>query len=212
MLYEESVPCTFESDTSSNSIPLCHYYVDSFHTGSAASLCDNIGNTDQTRGAQQIHTSSIYVDLNHPASCSGYVTHIHFCYHVVNLGGFVGNNPMHEAVVQIWREEADSQVLNLVSDYKLDQNTSQDNLDDFVCRTKTLSLKDYITIHKNDVIGATLPIFTQMSPLQLISEKSSPFGLYFVPLSATSVTILQKSSLTLNTNLLLHLYASIGES
>lgn len=179
---------------------------------SASALCDNIGNVDRTRGAQQIHTSSIYVDLNHPALCNGYITQIHFCYHVVNLGGFVGNNPMHEAVVQIWREKADTQELHLVSDYKLNQDTSQDNLDDFVCRNKTLSPKDYIAIHKNDVIGATLPIFTLMSPLQLISAKSSRFGLYFVPLSATSVTTLQKSSLTLNTNLMLHLYASIGKN
>lgn len=167
---------------------------------------------DQTRGVQQIHTSSIYIDLNHPASCSGYVTQIHFCYHVINLRGFVGNNLMHEAVVQIWREEADTQELNLVGDYKLKQDTSQDNLDDFVCRNKTLSPKDYIAINKNDVIGATLPIFTLMSPLQLISVKSSRFGLYSVPLSSTSVATLQKSSLTLNTNLVLHLYASIGES
>ena len=58
---------------------------------------------------------------------------------------------MHEAVLQIWREEADTQELHLVSDYKLKQDTSQDNLDDFICRNKTLSPQDYIGIHKNDV-------------------------------------------------------------
>lgn len=153
----------------------------------------------------------MYIDLNHPATCSGYIKQIHYCYHVINLGGFVSNNPMHEAVVQIWREETDTEQLDLVGDYELKQDTSQDSRNDFVCRNKTLLPQDYILIRKDDVIGVTLPIFTLMSPLQLISAKSSRLGLYFEPLSVPPATTLQKSSLTMNPDLVLHLFAFIGK-
>ena len=175
-----------------------------------SSTCNTIGNINRVRGTQQIHTSTMYLDINHPATCSGYIRQLHYCYHVINLG-FAANSPIHEALVQIWREEQATQELHLIQEYDLRQNTSQDIRNDFVCRNKTLKPEDYIYVNENDVIGVTLPVYSLTSPLQLISTQFSQLGLYWEPLSAVPATKLPKSSLTFSVNFVLHLYASIGE-
>ena len=175
-----------------------------------SSACSTMGTVDRIRGVQQIHTSSIYIDLHHPARCNGFIRQLNYCYHVTNLGGFV-SNAFDEALVQIWREEQEKQELELVHEYNLKQDTSSESRGDFICRNKTLNPEDCIAVNENDVFGVTLPVYSLTSPLQLISSKPSAFGLYWKPLSAVPDTRLQKSSLTMDRNVVLHLFAFIGE-
>ena len=177
----------------------------------ASSAGYTIGSVSPFRGTQQIKASVIFVDLDHPAACDGHISRLQFCYHAINLGGFGSNGAVYSANVQIWRElEPNSREWNLIHEYTLGQDTSQDPQNEFVCRSKTLSQSDYITVNRNDVIGVTLPEFT-MQPLQLISTGTAGFGLYSRPFSAVRLTKLEKSTLTLEPDFVLHLYANIGE-
>ncbi len=171
-----------------------------------------MGSVSDNKGDQQIHSSSVYFDLDHPAKCSGYISQLHYCYYATNFKGFVGDNPVHQAFVQIWREDSNTGELYRVHTYDLSQDTSQDHRDDFICRNKTLKPNDYISIEENDVIGVTLPIHTLTpGPLQLISTNSTGFGLYLEPLSSSSIKRVKVSSLMRHKELVLHLSADISE-
>ena len=163
------------------------------------------------KGDQQLYVGSIYFDLDHPAKCSGYISQLHYCYYAANFNGFVMDNPVHQAIIQIWRKDLNMRELHWVHEYELSQDTSQDNRDDFICRNETLKPKDYISIEENDVIGVTLPIHTQTPPLQLISTNTTGFGLYLKPLSLSSIKTVKLSSLMQHKELVLHLSADISE-
>ena len=163
------------------------------------------------KGDQQLYVGSIYFDLDHPAKCSGYISQLHYCYYAANFNGFVMDNPVHQAIIQIWRKDLNTRELHWVHEYELSQDTSQDNRDDFICRNETLKPKDYISIEENDVIGVTLPIHTQTPPLQLISTNTTGFGLYLKPLSLSSIKTVKLSSLMQHKGLVLHLSADISE-
>ena len=181
---------------------------------STTTTCSTIGSVSDNKGDQQIHTGCIYFDLDHPATCSGYIRQLHYCYYAANFNGFIRDNPVHRAVVQIWREseELETGELHRVHEYELSQDTSHNDRDEFVCRNETLKPKDYIIIKENDVIGVTLPIYTLTSPLQLISTNTTGFGLYLEPLSSRSIKTVKASSLAWHKELVLHLHAVIGES
>ena len=178
---------------------------------STTSTCSTMGSVSNNQGDQQIHSSSIYFDLDHPATCSGYISQLHYCYYATNFNGFVRDNPVHQAIVQIWRENLNTGELYWVQEYELSQDTSQDNRDDFICRNETLKPNEYLSIEENDVIGVTLPIHTLTPPLQLISTNTTGFGLYFEPLSSRSIKTVKASSLVLHKELALHLSADISE-
>ena len=171
-----------------------------------------MGSVSNSKGDQQIHSSSIYFDLDHRAKCSGYINQLHYCYHVTNFSGFIKDNPVHQASVQIWREDLSTEELYQVHEYELSQDTSQDHRDDFICRNETLKPNDYISIEENDVIGVTLTAHTQTpAPLQLISTNTTGFGLYLEPLIRSSIKRVKVSSLMHHKELVLHLFADISE-
>lgn len=183
-----------------------------FCASTTTTTCSIMGSASDNKGDQQIHTSSIYFDLDHPAKCNGYISQLHYCYYATSFAGFVRDNPVHQAIIQIWRENLNTGELYWVQEYELSQDTSQDDRDDFVCRNVTLKQSDYISIEENDVIGVTLPlIHTLMPPLQLISTNTTGFGLYFEPLSSSSIKTVKVSSLMLHKELVLHLSADISE-
>ena len=171
-----------------------------------------MGSVNVSKGNHQIHSSSVYIDLDHPAKCSGYINQLHYCYYATNFSSFVKDNPVHQAIVQIWREDLNIGELYQVHKYELSQNTSQDHRNDFVCRNETLKPNDYINIEENDVIGVTLPIHTLTpAPLQLISINPTGFGLYFEPLTPSSIKRVKVSSLIHYKESVLHLFADISE-
>ena len=171
-----------------------------------------MGSVSNSKGDQQIHSSSIYFDLDHRAKCSGYINQLHYCYHATNFSGFIKDNPVHQASIQIWREDLSTEELYQVHEYELSQDTSQDHRDDFICRNETLKPNDYISIEENDVIGVTLTAHTQTpAPLQLISINTTGFGLYSEPLISDSIKRVKKSSLMHRKELVLHLFADISE-
>lgn len=163
------------------------------------------------RGDEQIHASSIYIDLNHPATCSGYISQLHFCYHVTDFSGFVGDDSIHEAIVQIWRDDPETQELHVIHEHKLGQNTTQHSDGEFICRNKTLEPQDYIFIYQNDTIGVNLPSHILSPPLQLISTNTLGSGLYSQPLSLGSPNRVQRTSLKFYNDRTMHLYAFIGK-
>ena len=178
---------------------------------STTTTCSSMGGVSDTKGDQQIHTSSIYFDLDHPAKCSGYIDRLHYCYYATSFSGFVMDNQIHQAVLQIWRHDLSAGELYWVHEYMLSQDTSQDNRHDFVCRNKTLKPSDYINIEENDVIAVTLPAHTLTPPLQLISANTTGFGLYSQPLTSSSIKRVKVSSLAQHKDLVLHLSADISE-
>ena len=171
-----------------------------------------MGSVSDSKGDQQIHSSCVYIDLDHPAKCSGYISQLHYCYYATNFSGFVKDNPVHQAIVQIWREDLSTAELYQVHEYELSQDTSQDHRNDFVCRNETLNPNDYISIEENDVIGVTLPIHTLTpAPLQLVSTNTTGFGLYLEPLTSSSNKRVKISSLMRHKEFVLHLSADISE-
>lgn len=175
----------------------------------SSTICSNIGSQTDT-GNQQIHTSSIYFDLDHRATCNGYISRLQYCYYATNFNGF-RDNSLHRATVQIWREDLNSRDLYLLHEHELSRDISQDTRDDFICRNEVLKPDEYIDIKENDIIGVTLPLFTVMPPLQLISTNTTGFGLYLRPLSSGSMTTVKRSSLMWHAELVVHLFAEIGK-
>ena len=151
-------------------------------------------------------TSGNYLDLNHPANCTGNLTMWHFCYYSVNLT----QERTYGIFFNVWRHnEHNSRILERVHHFLFDINiTNSSNLAALVCENVT----DLFEVYPEDVIGVFVLETTVLGtlPLHVIAAATSGFGLYFD--SGGTFTVNKDVDFEWMPTLALHLYADIGEA
>lgn len=151
-------------------------------------------------------TSGNYLDLKHPANCTGNLTMWHFCYYSANLT----QERTYGIFFDVWRHNKhNSQNLERVHHFPFEINfTNHSNLDTLVCENVT----DMFEVHPEDVLGVLILEATILGtlPLHVISAATSGFGLYFD--SRGTFTVDKDVDLEWMPTLALHLYADVGKA
>ena len=128
---------------------------------SAQSTCSTFGSDSTVQGQRPINSNpqGLYVDLDHPAQCSGFLTAWTYCFHRPRSGG--GGDRNYTAKFAVYRRRRSS-----AGEYAIVPNSvytvTLSRLDSvasgpFNCTTLSVPSDKEFPIEINDVLGVCLP-------------------------------------------------------
>ena len=152
-----------------------------------------------------------YLDLQHPAPCTGNLTAWHFCFYTSSV--VEGN--LYSIYFRVWRP-TNGNAWKHVHQYQLNLRAggqSGSNTGLLVCENVALNPQEYFRVQQNDILGVYLPVLVNSLPI--IAEDVRGSQLYydtrqnFEPFTDDRV---QRNNLREILLLALHLDADIGEA
>lgn len=118
-------------------------------------------------------TRKQYVDMQHPLTCSGFITAWHMCFYTDNIV----SNTNYRVYLRVYRNNSDSQleqVHQVVKDIPL--NPQQLGSNTFMCMSDILNEGDYLSVSAGDYLATYIPTVSQ--PLQIVGNNVSKSFLY----------------------------------
>ena len=169
-------------------------------------VCANCAlGTEGIPESDSIKTPGLYIDVDHPAPCSGELTAWHYCYYEP----FATRRITYTVQLGVWRLNPQSNLFSKVGEMEFTERLGR-RQDDFECDDILLQGNEYIQIEKGDYLGVilgtpTLPMAASFTGSHL--------------LWATSVTDLDVQSVAADGGNLeelrdstVHISAEIGEA
>lgn len=154
-------------------------------------------------------TRKQFVDMQHPLTCSGYITAWHMCFYTDNIV----SNTDYRVYLRVYRNNSNSQlerVHQVVKDIRL--NSQQVRGNSFVCMSDFLNEGDYLNVSAGDYLATYIPTVSQ--PLQIVGNNASKSFLYRDArdlLPSFTLRIVEFSDLEVIDGGFLHLHADVGK-
>ena len=95
------------------------------------------------------------MDLEHPLTCSGYIIEWHLCYYTSN----VQDSPQsHHVYFRVYRNQSINQLSQIHQvAMEIELRNPQDQIDPFLCMSKSLDPEDYLRVEAGDYLAVYLP-------------------------------------------------------
>ena len=126
--------------------------------------------------AQETATTQVgqYVDLEHPLTCSGYIIEWHLCYYTSN----VQDSPeSYHVYFRVYRNQSVNQLRQIHQvAMEIELSDPQEQIDPFLCMSKSLAAEDYLRVEAGDYLAVYLP--TLSSPLLVVGQAAPQLMLY----------------------------------
>lgn len=119
--------------------------------GKAVAENCTIGNqvkTETTNG----NNPGLYLDIDHPAACSGRIIAWNFCHYAP----WLFSSTTYSALFQVWRETSSrnyTKVFEVSRDVDIPRRQVQ-----FLCQNVILQESNYINVDEGDVLGLYMPV------------------------------------------------------
>lgn len=164
-----------------------------------------VGHLAEPQSPLNIANGEIFLDMDNPVPCSGFITAWHFCHHMP------ASQEIATGILQLWRPIAGSDTYERVYDLSLNVDIPSQSEEAFMCDDHELQESDYIPVQENDVLAVYKP---RLNGLRMVSTGSPNNALYIIDPGpdVRSFYELMKSSTRRRNRLELHLMADINRS
>ena len=151
--------------------------------------------------------SGLYINVDHPAACDGFLTVWHLCYYAPRRNG----ERNYQLQLQVWRQDTadDSTYVQEGKTTRTIRIPRRQPSNDFQCMDVELSEDEYISVMEGDLLGVYIPNNNDILPVVSNAESQSQLH-YFVP-ALTIPTDISLSQQSLRQGNALHLTAEIGK-
>ena len=115
-----------------------------------------------------------YVDIEHPLTCSGYIIEFYLCYYTSN----VEDSPQsYHVYFRVYRNDSANRFRRIHElPIELVLSNSQDQMDPFLCMSKSLVAGEYLRVEAGDYIAVYLPTLSR--PLLVVGHAAPQLMLY----------------------------------
>lgn len=167
------------------------------------------GRTNINVEGDVVSTRKQYVDIEHPLTCSGYITAWHMCFYTDNIV----SSDNYRVYLRVYRNRNPNQleqVHQVVKDIPLSSQEVGSN--SFVCMSDLLNEEDYLNVSAGDYLATYIP--TVSRPLQIVGNNVLKSFLYRDTrdfLTSFTSTRVRLSDLEVMNGGFLHLHADIGK-
>ena len=150
-----------------------------------------------------LNTPGLYLDVDHPAVCSGSITAWHFCHYAP----WLFSSATYSALFQVWRETTSgnyTKVFEVPQEGDIPRRQRQ-----FLCVDITLAESEYVSVTQGDVLGVYMP---GTRGLRMIAMDQTGNRLHHSPavLDVSQLTQITLDSTQEMIDHALHLTADIG--
>ena len=164
------------------------------------------GNNPPPSTALTTSVSGTYLNTMNPAQCSDHITKWHYCYYQTSS---LRASTTYSMTVAVWRFDSQTNMYNVVQGSTRTMTLQPiQTLAKIFCIEETLSESDYVQVMQGDVIGVVLP---SSNPIPVVGTNAgSNYALQRHSQNSNAINLLN-SEFSMQSQAVLHLYASIGE-